>query len=259
MKDPEKVSADLKLLSKKYRTKYFYFLNSSINPTKVYVNNLLKSFTNNNVSVLFTDCASFRNMDEKLLEKLKANGATRLIYGLETASPRLLKYINKSLDIAHAERMLKKSFELGIISEIELIPGLPYERDEDIKKTVRFVEKNKKYIQHANIFKFWLDGWFLKAPDRFGLRLLSTKEEKLYIPGNKRVFEEISGLNYRQKIEQTEKSYRVLRKHSILYHINDVPGITIDEYLFIMNITHIMYRQSGILKKRFQKYNQIAE
>jgi len=241
--DPDKVSADLKFLSKKYKTKNFYFLNSSINPTKHYINSLVNSFSNNDLSISFTDCATFMNMDEKILRKLKDAGAKRLIYGLETASPKLLNYINKNLKLEHAEKILKKTYELGIVGEVELIPGLPYETEKDVTETISFVQRNQKYIQQINLFKFWIDGRFLKEPAKLGIKLLSEKQERVCIPENKRGFDEIKGLKWKDKVKQTNQAYSRLKKIHLPYRLEEMPNFSLKDYLFIFHITDTMYEK----------------
>jgi radical SAM superfamily enzyme YgiQ (UPF0313 family) len=53
-------------------------------------------------------------MDIKLLETLRDAGAARIVWGLETGSPRMLTYIQKNIKLSHVEACLKKSYELGI-------------------------------------------------------------------------------------------------------------------------------------------------
>jgi radical SAM superfamily enzyme YgiQ (UPF0313 family) len=71
-----------------------------------------------------------------LLAKLRRAGAIRPVWGLETASPRLQQLIHKGLDLKEVEQVLQWSHEAGIYNAVQIIAGLPTERDEDIEATV---------------------------------------------------------------------------------------------------------------------------
>lgn len=240
--DINMVTEDLKLLTKKHGTKYFYFLNSSINPTKPYLKQLIASFIEQDVSIIFTDCACFKNMDGNSLAKLKELGAARLIYGLETASRRLQKYINKNLEIKKVEQLLKKTHDSGIWAEIEIIAGFPYENNQDIEQTVSFIKKNKRYIGQVNLFKFWLDGYFLKEPEKFCLKIIENNNERLHIPGNKRGFDEVGGLRWESKIKQTEKSYQKIKKVIREDKLKNLTRFPPEKAVFLAHVIDYMYK-----------------
>jgi radical SAM superfamily enzyme YgiQ (UPF0313 family) len=154
-KKPEEVVEDLVYLSRKYKTKYFFFLNSAINPTYRYTEEIAKELIKNDVNIMFCDCANFINLDKKLLLKLKEAGCVRLIFGLESVSERLLRYIGKHLDLEQARTILKCAHEIGIWSEIDSICGFPYERPEDTNLFIKFIRENRKWIKSIILHKFF--------------------------------------------------------------------------------------------------------
>ena len=231
--NPKEVANDLEYLTKKFKTKYFFFLNSSINPTYKYGTQITKAIQTKNISIAWSDCAIFQNMDQKLLDELKKAGAKRLIFGLENASPRIQKRINKNINIPKAEQILKYAHEIGIRTEIELIPGLPFETNDDQEKTLKFIKKNKKFIDETNIFKFWLEGRFLRYPEKFGIIIESQEDKEISLDGLRRPFHEINGLSWKEKIKQTEKFYNELKDSYINTPGIKTKGITIDDAIFL--------------------------
>jgi len=211
VKNPEDVARDLKILSKKYHTKYFYFLNPEINVTKEYAYQVAKQIIKEGLEIKWTDCATFKNMDVKLLEILKEAGASRLVWGLESASQRMLNYIQKGIKLEDAKKILKKSYQIGIFNHILLICGFPYEREHDINLTISFLKENKEYITGGTTLnKFWIDGLFEDNPEKYGLHL--KEHTKNYRDWSTRPFDELKGLSWEQKVKIVPKLFEILRK-----------------------------------------------
>jgi hypothetical protein len=209
-KDPEKVAEDLEFLSKKYHTRYFFFLNTEINVTKQYANAVAEELIKHDLDILWSDCATFKNMDIKLLRKLKEAGAARLVWGLESVSPDVLNYVRKDINIPQAQKYLRKSFELNIWNHLELICGFPYEKETDVDITISFLKRNREYIHEIVLNKFFIDGLLEQHPERYGIRLREFK--KIYRTWTTKLFDEINGLRWEEKMKQTQKSYHKLRK-----------------------------------------------
>jgi hypothetical protein len=176
------------------------------------------------------DCASFINIDENLLEKMKNAGAIKLTWGVESASPKMLKYINKNTNLDKISKFLKYSDNLGITNHIELIAGLPYETEEDINITVNFIKENSNYIDIYTLNSFYLypNSYFFINSEKFGIRIINYKkmENMNFFPKDSRtsvgrfsyMFDEISGLKWKEKNKQIIKSTQIIantiRKYS---------------------------------------------
>jgi radical SAM superfamily enzyme YgiQ (UPF0313 family) len=213
-KRPEEVAEDLYFLSKKYKTKYFFFLNPTINPTREYTEKVIAELKKKDVQILWTDCANFNGMDSELLRALKEIGAVRLVWGLESCSPRILKYIEKPFFTPeYAKEIMKNAFNLGIWNECDVICGFPYETEKDIQLTIDFIQENEMYIEKISLFKFWLDGKMKEFPEKYGIIVKEkAKRPKLSRPGLRLAFDEINGLTWKEKIKQIDKHYCKLQK-----------------------------------------------
>jgi hypothetical protein len=205
LNDPEKIVEDLVFLSEKYRTHFFYFLNTEINPSYPYAEELTKKFIKNDLNIFWTDCATFNNMDKKLLKRLKEAGAARLVFGLETASPRMLSYLHKSFIIDKAEKIIKETHHQKILVQLDIIIGFPYETEKDINRTIAFLKRNKKYITDLNLSKFYLDGRLLEFPEMFDIKILERK--KGYKDWASRPFDEIKGLRWKERLKLTQRCF----------------------------------------------------
>lgn len=245
--DPESVASMLVHLSRRYGTMFFYFLNSNVNPTKEYAMQLCKALMEADANILWTDCANFHHTDRTLIERLSEAGAARLVFGVESASPRLLRFIRKPLDIAHAERIIKETRRHRIWSELDLIAGLPTENDDDITRTIQFLRRNQEHYETYNLFKFWLEGDFRNNPERYGLKIIGHDDSRIAVPWDGRGFHEQRGLTWEDKVQQTNRSFnriegecpRKRRPHDSLYTF---PFRSENHLKFIYHVTDLIYR-----------------
>jgi len=210
-KPVEEVVEDLRFLSQRYNTPYFFFLNSEVNPTPSYTQNFCEALIEEDLGVKWSACANFTGLNEDLLKKMKEAGACRLIFGLESLSPKVLKYIHKPVEINHAESILKLCHELGIWAEIDMICGFPFENVEDVEKNVNFLRKNKRYVKTVYLHRFFLDGLIKEHPEKFGIRLRSVSY-KLSSNLRQEGFDEIGGLKWEDRKKLTEQLYAMIKK-----------------------------------------------
>lgn len=220
---PKKAVDWLETLCDKYGTHYFFFLHSTINLSKKYINEFCDGVVRRNLKIYWSDCANFRNVDRETLFKLREAGAVRLIWGLETGSPGLLRYIDKRVTLDKAAEMLRASHEAGIWNGLELIAGLPHEKDEDIQATIDFVNRCREFIDIIWFNPFFLDGNSLiyKFPEKYGIknirqinRYASHSTDSLIDHYNfPYAFDEINGLKWQDKLKQIDYSLKKLMQN----------------------------------------------
>jgi len=90
-----------------------------------------------------------KNMDFKLLEKMKKANCDTLIYGVENGSDRILKLMGKGYTAQEASEVIKNTHKAGIRTNINIIVGFPGETEEDFKQTIEFIRQNKDYINEV--------------------------------------------------------------------------------------------------------------
>jgi radical SAM superfamily enzyme YgiQ (UPF0313 family) len=211
--DPATVARYLKELQEEYNPTGFFFLSDTINISRQYVNELADEIIKNKTKILWSDCARADNLDKDTLFKMRQAGCIRLIFGIETASPRLLKYINKGIGVKRLEATLKWSDEAGIWTGVEIICGLPHEKDSDVEETIAFLNKNKSYINTLYINQFDLrDGsTFLPQAKDLGIENISIINQyanEEFSNFHKYGYDEIGGLRWPDKRRQGLFSYK---------------------------------------------------
>jgi radical SAM superfamily enzyme YgiQ (UPF0313 family) len=79
-------------------------------------------------------------LEPLLLEKMKRSGCSLVVFTLESASARVRnEIIKKSLDIDNVEKAVRLTTKVGIKSTCYFMIGLPGERLEEAKTTIKFM------------------------------------------------------------------------------------------------------------------------
>jgi len=86
-------------------------------------------------------------MDDALIEKMSLAGCNGLVFGLESASQRIVDLMGKSFDIKDCSRILKACHANKINIVLNFIIGFPGETDTDFAQTCEFLKENAAYIK----------------------------------------------------------------------------------------------------------------
>lgn len=148
----QRVYEEVKYFKDNYGIKEVYFLDSDFMADitrALEIARLLKSLniiyrTNSRIS----DIALLNESDFKLLEE---SGCYSLQTGMESASPRMLKLMNKNIKLDDVEKVVKNISVTKIVLILSLIFQLPSETLEDMKMTHEFVTKLKAFNPNIRI------------------------------------------------------------------------------------------------------------
>ena len=198
-RSPEKVLEEIKILVKQYGRNEFEIADSTFNGNVPRLEKICDLIIESKLDLYWSAKVTLRKeMDHKLLQKMKKAGCTNLSYGVESGSPRVLKDMRKNIDLAEAKRVIKDTWRVGINVNCFFIIGYPIETEEDFQLTLDFIQENAMYIhrftqitgchieedshlghkvdEYGIIFKE--DGWHSKesTPEIREKRLLRVKE-----------------------------------------------------------------------------------
>jgi anaerobic magnesium-protoporphyrin IX monomethyl ester cyclase len=91
-------------------------------------------------------------LPEKALALLARSGLRRIFFGLESGSTRVMRSVNKRLDLETAYRTARRCRDVGIRPSFNLIFGLPEEEDEDLRETLAVVDRIGRANPDADFF-----------------------------------------------------------------------------------------------------------
>jgi anaerobic magnesium-protoporphyrin IX monomethyl ester cyclase len=89
-----------------------------------------------------------KEMTLELLRKIKEAGCYNFTYGIESGSDDVLRMMNKRTTVSLAEEVLKNTYLAGIKAFVFILIGFPTETEDDFKKTLEFITRNKEYISY---------------------------------------------------------------------------------------------------------------
>lgn len=181
-KDAEAVVNDLESLINRYNTRYFYFFDNAFNYNNSFAVDFCRIVKERGLRFYWCDCARFSGLTRDLLVKMREAGCRKLLFGFESGSSKILKSIDKRIDLYQARQVLRWCKECGIWAELEVILGLPYEFEEDFRDTYDFIKENLPFINSFTINKYFVvpESLMGRYPRRYGMKLikLNNKYEK---------------------------------------------------------------------------------
>lgn len=190
LKSAEKFVSEIEYLSAKYNTKYFAFWDNSMHPK--YIEKVADMLIEKKLNIKYTMFARLENgFNQELMKKLKKSGCIVIRWGLDSASNRMLEYINKGINIDTAKRILKYSEKAGIFNSIYFIFGFPTETISDMEEALKFIKENIKNIDEVMTIDklLFLEGAVIKQNEEYYRKLINSTLE--YKKAKKRIINEI--------------------------------------------------------------------
>ena len=97
-------------------------------------------------------------MTRERLAQMARAGCTEIQWGLESASPRVLRLMGKSrfFTVDQAQQVIRDCHETGIKTCLFIIVGFPGEEEEDFQQTLGFIRENAPWIDQIKSMKDYL-------------------------------------------------------------------------------------------------------
>jgi tRNA A37 methylthiotransferase MiaB len=171
----DKIVGELEHLSKKYKTKYFFFLDNEINFSYDFLDKLCRTLIQKKINIYWTDSAIPINLDKALLMLMRKAGCVKLVFGIESANNNILKKMNRKYTIEDAIKLLKESHEAGIWNEINFITGFINETETEIQNNESFFYEQSDIMDSLNLSGFWVkrNTKIHMCPEEFGIKFLN--------------------------------------------------------------------------------------
>ncbi|WP_283137888.1 B12-binding domain-containing radical SAM protein [Rhizohabitans arisaemae] len=206
-------------MSAKYGTPYFYLFNNYFNLINGFVEEFASRVVLHGVKFHWSDCARFNGLTYERLALLHDSGCRKLTFGLETASTKMLRVIDKRVKLAEAEQVLRWCKEIGIWADLEIITGLPHEDEECFDETAGFLERNADTINYFNVNRYFVAPKSLMGakPEAYGMRLRKFPD----------AYQRLLDANYRWLANDLDHSYRP--QNFRVYEFDEIDGRTAEE------------------------------
>lgn len=128
-------------------TRGFFFNDSLINGDIRMLDELCTYLIDAQVKIYWGGQAAIRKeMTPEFMKKMKRAGFAHVSYGLESASPAILKKMNKRFDLDTAEEVIKNTHKLGIRTTVNIVVGFPGEEEKEVMETAQFLKRTSGYL-----------------------------------------------------------------------------------------------------------------
>lgn len=109
--------------------------------SKEYTNKFCDTLDKSKLGLKWFTSARFHTMDLELVNRIAKSGCDRILFGVESGSPRIQKLINKPVPLEHAKKICKALMDNDILVTNAYIFGHPTETLEELKMTLRFLKE----------------------------------------------------------------------------------------------------------------------
>lgn len=142
-------------LRKHPQIKTFYFNDSLINGNMGILDKLCDLIILNKFNVTWGgNLFICEKLDFAFLKKMREAGFDFAGLGLESGSPRILERMNKNQSPSMAKDLIRNMKGLGIRVHANLVVGFPGESEEDVSKTVEFLEETIDCMEQVNFHPY---------------------------------------------------------------------------------------------------------
>jgi anaerobic magnesium-protoporphyrin IX monomethyl ester cyclase len=140
---PERVVAEIAYLKNKFGVKEIAFYDDSFTLDKKRIHGICDKIISSKLKITWTCETRVNLVDKDLLQHMKQAGCYAVAYGLESATPEILKVLNKDTTIEQVEEAVRYHHEVGLQVVGYFMLGSPSETPENIRETINFAKKLK--------------------------------------------------------------------------------------------------------------------
>ncbi|OVE76153.1 hypothetical protein BVX97_01825 [bacterium E08(2017)] len=225
----EDIIKEVKGLIKEYpRIRSFAFLDDAFSVSKERVINFCKALIDAGLENYMWSCSCrVDQVDQEMIDWMKKAGCHKILYGLESADPQILKNLNKRIDPETAMRVIDMTTKAGIDIFVTLIVGNPGETHETLNTTYKFIKKLNCPAITWRVMNVYPGTALSKMQhhDDYVSYIYEPEvdDPSVYIAANIVAYEQNPGLDR----EEQKRLCMVLTRKSVLYKMLTHPGYVI--------------------------------
>jgi radical SAM superfamily enzyme YgiQ (UPF0313 family) len=140
---PERVVKEVAYLKEKFGVKEIAFYDDSFTLDKKRVHAICEKIIENKLKIAWTCETRVNLVDKELLKHMKQAGCYAVAYGIESASPEIIKTLQKDITLEQVTEAVHDSKEVGLQVIGYFMLGSPGETPETIQQTIDFAKKLK--------------------------------------------------------------------------------------------------------------------
>jgi radical SAM superfamily enzyme YgiQ (UPF0313 family) len=140
MRSPENVVDEIEHCIEAFGIKYLAFYDDCW-PNKQFLRNICKEIIDRGIDIQWETPQRVDLVDPELLKLMKEAGCTRLRYGVESGSPRILKLMQKNITLDKVRKVFKWTRDERIETFAYFIIGYPTETYDEFRSTIELAKE----------------------------------------------------------------------------------------------------------------------
>jgi len=140
---PERVADEIVYGQERFGIKEITFYDDVFTLNKQRAHDIAENIIRRGLKILWTCEARVNLVDRELLSHMRQAGCYAIAYGIESASPEILKTLHKEITLEQVEEAVSLSREAGLQVIGYLMIGSPGETPQTVMKTMAFARKLK--------------------------------------------------------------------------------------------------------------------
>lgn len=134
---------EIELLYKKHGVRHFCFADDCMTVDSKKVIDLCDEIIQRKLKIAFSVTTRTDVVNPKVLKKLKEAGCYSINYGIESASPKILKLMNKKNTVKNSEKAIALTQKAGIKVLALMMTGNVGDNFQTVNQSIRFLQKTK--------------------------------------------------------------------------------------------------------------------
>lgn len=182
IKNIDKLVEEIKLFKSKYGINKFEFIDEAISPA--YMEAMSKRFIEEKLDVkFFCDARIEEGFTKDVCELAVKAGLKMVLWGFESGSKKIMKLINKGINIDKRLDILRTAREAGIYNFAFIFFGFPAETRRSALKTIKVICDNTDIINSygKSVFTMGKHTKLREAPEKYGV-IGETKQVSEFSP-----------------------------------------------------------------------------
>lgn len=156
-------------------------------------------------------------------ERLYESGCRKLLFGFESATPRILKMMKKGQSLASVTQVADHCAEAGISVTFYAMVGFPTETREEARASLEFMRQSAPTLREVSLQTFHIDevAQTYHEPEKFGIEILDGEGTDLQLYHDYIADEGMSQTEAAEMFEEMMAGFReflpIFRGDTILY------------------------------------------
>ncbi|MDY0001335.1 MAG: radical SAM protein [Polyangia bacterium] len=181
VRTPELVVRDLRFAARELGRRQFFFVNTLINVTSALLDGWLDAMERASLPIEWSDCCRPSGLRPDQLRRMHGVGCRALTWGPDILSQALNRRLWKNLNLERSAALLREAKRLGIRNTVNVIMGMPTERDDDVEETIQYLQRHSDCFDEVfvGVYGFRRRSPIGRWPARFGLSLAQDGVEEI--------------------------------------------------------------------------------